>query len=511
MKKEGSRLSKKEASFLCSIYYLTKRDRSFPDRDTLMAFTGLSLAQISYRKEKLIEAHLIEVEKGHNPVFMPVLNTPKNRTEPWKFSEKMIDIILAVYAYCNEKDALPDIKTIISMTGFSKTTTYSLLSQLKDLGIVNLKWEIQFFVEPVHGSPISDSEKPSPDSERISELHALLIQTVYNLTHELGRAPDAKMLTERSGIVSSTINTLTMALEKEGILYRDKAEKVFTFYILQGNGCDDIAAPKEAIHYNRLSKNDADILCLIFHFNRKLKCKPTISDMIEHFADGTNRSYFAQPLARLEQLSLISYSGKYPKKYTVDLKVAKSKKIVSTVEVIKDDLRLTANQASALNFIRHHTLTYGYSPSIRDIAKVIGGKEGYIYTLVQKGLLYLDETTKNGKARIMRGFGMDDVPTELPFLNETHYLIFDAIIDAIRANTGDLTLSVSDITEITRRGCFATITDVAERVEMTPDEVKKYLFALRVKGCLFESRKNRYGLSAEYITVAKDIVAVDDI
>jgi len=526
---KNNHLSAQAEKLLADICYLTDRDRSFPDAKTLKKDYSLSTSKLLALKKELVAANLIKVTGGHNPYFIPSLNIPENLTERWQINSKMISIIQAVYFFCNENGSLPDVKSIISMTGFFATDVYRELVRLKELkiiNIVNIYRVKEHSIEPVICSPVMSPEPYLHDNDqglnappmyqkfdsRISSLQADIVQAIYNFSHELGYVPDFNLLSEKSGMSKSSLHGNGVLLEKNGIIFRDKSERPFTFYLLQGNGCDDISAPLSAMKYERITASDADVVNLIHNTSQALGHKPTIKDLAA-YADMKDNSYVLLPvLRRLEKNGIISFEGKKPKLFYINVTASTAENVSLKRANIKLPERITAGQADALNYIRHHILTYGYSPSNRDIVASIGvSNTKCLEALVQRGLLYLDENSSLYRFRISRGIGMDDIPTDLPILNEMHHRVYAAIIDDIRRNMGNANLSVNEMVCTRDKNCFTKTDIISSCLDMSTHELKKYLYALRTKGCLFESRKNRYGLPAEYITVAKDIMEVDAI
>ena len=465
-----------------------------------------------------------------------------NQTERRAITDKLKDIIQVTYFLCEKNQLIPASTDIARAMNISPPTALNRVNKLVALGVLRTHGIRPVLVEPVFHSPVIYQPDTIQEIKRyskkygylpnlkwvseksgiplstlkktldtlITENEAAFIQAIYNYSLMLGYVPDLKLISEKSGIPLSALYRQCSQLEKKGVIYWDKKEPSIP-YILKGHGCDLISAPPAAIAYERVSANDAETIALIHNATEALGHKPTMTELSNHLGMTEVHHSLLTVLRRLEKSGVISFDGKKPKRFFICVTDLKEQHASLTREKISLPERITAKQADALNYVRHHILTYGYSPPHRDVVATINVKNNKcIDTLVQRGLLYIDKTTPFYRIRISRGIGMDDVPTDLPALNDMHYRVYDAVIACIRTNAGNPDITIDEIisTRYRKKKCFTCNKQVAALLGIDADELDKYLYVLRDKGFLLGTRDNRYSLSTEYITVAKNIIGV---
>lgn len=494
---EKGKLNKVLASVLQAIYYLTERDGCYPTCWWLSTVLDQELTLTAKLLVQLEDHQLIRLERGIFGVNIISLRHHSPVTVPGRhlITKDDAEVLRAIYFLTGEK-GIATMKEIVNFTDMASGNLYRRIAWFESLGLVKRTKERPTRIIPLLNPPVASVGKVMDLTvSRISASQADIIRAIHYLSLSLGRPPAISLL--KSTVTDTMDNFIAdlMALQASKTIFLDKTEADSLCYITEGNGCDDIAYPHSALTFQRINRRCAALLNAIHSFSECNGFHPSLDDLN---AEDGEAHYSADDITRLCDSEVISCHGDVPRYSIMPSVIPHNAPAVLPKNAVSS--WLTGRQLECLMSIREHIITYGISPTWREVNMKFG--KSTVKDLEKHGVIFMDKGATSKKMRIAPGIGMDDAVREMPFMTSFHYTVLDTIRHKIFYNVRDRCDSYDDVVSGKfRKKCFTDIATIASLCEVSEKELAKYLFVLRSMGYIMPVRKNRYGLTGEYITL----------
>lgn len=492
-----------DALVLHAIRQLVRVNRTLVTLQEIMSLTRKSNRLVSQAISRLKSKDVLIV-KGQRPLlYVAKWDESLCTTERCWISPNMTDALQAVYFLSANRNFPPDTKDVAKCLNWTIQITYRVIQQLCDLELIRYTGRNPYRLLPTFNASLSmHSDAVLNDDRLITDVQAELVQAIYNMTLGNITAPDARSLSRKTGISLSVVNASLKVLDDAQIIYRDRSCNPFQIYLHEGQGCDEIAAPVSARKFERLNIRDGETVQALWNATAEKQRPVSISELATAFDGDEGR--VVNRLHGLEKHGLLLRTEKVKAKFAVNLDIP-GNVVADSEHVDISARRITLKQAEILNYLRCHITKYGDSPTFRELQSVTGRHWRSIGTLVQKGLIRVDETATTNQYRIMHGNGMDDIAGDLPRCTTGHYQVYQGVLAVIRERRGEPELTIAQILQPKSRECYASIDEVAAKCQLPVDEVTQYVRVMRRLGIFYSVYSNRYSLNKHFITVARCI------